>query len=289
MNKGNAFLNTLMLIVLVILVTFAFISSVSKTEKGEDTSDIVIPSAFKEYTGPLATTSPNSTSAKKDIPPEVKPPKIDKVSMSGSYYASNPDYRQEYLIITASEYNEKPIDITGWKLRSSLGMEIKIPTAIELFESNSQGYKKNIILKPGDRATIITSYSPIGSSFKLNKCIGYLQETKTFTPAIFNSCPVPKSDISPTGLSDACLNYIDTISPCRAVKNPPVQLGETCNNFMTQVFTYDSCVTRHKKDKDFYGDDWRIYLGINEKLWKTSREKITLTDSGGKIVSTLSY
>jgi hypothetical protein len=45
----------------------------------------------------------------------------------------------------------------------------------------------------------------------------------------------------------------------------------------------------HKNDEDFYDDEWRIYLGRGEELWKNRRETIILKDQAGKIIKEVSY
>ena len=149
-------------------------------------------------------------------------------------------------------------------------------------------------ISAGDTAYLITGISPNGVSFKTNKCSGYLTQFQTFIPYISNSCPRPRDEnlsaIPKIAVNDDCLDYIDSFPSCRVeTQNLPVNWSYECKNFITQKINYPSCVNLHKGDKDFYQNEWRIYLKKSTSLWKSRRENIILYDNLGKIVDTLTY
>jgi hypothetical protein len=41
--------------------------------------------------------------------------------------------------------------------------------------------------------------------------------------------------------------------------------------------------------KDFLSNEWMVYLGRTENLWKDRREIIDIIDSKGKILQTYTY
>ena len=69
----------------------------------------------------------------------------------------------------------------------------------------------------------------------------------------------------------------------------PPTLSPACQEFIVKTANYDACVERHRTDKNFFKDDWRLYLGRDEELWKEKREVIELRDEDGKLVDVVIY
>ena len=204
------------------------------------------------------------------------------------------DPSSEYVTIRASQ-TEKIISVTGWKLKSlSTGNSVNIPKATYLFFTGMQNVEEDIYLTSGDTLYLITGLSPNGVSFKSNKCSGYLGQFQKFTPYISNKCPLPEnedlSSIPKTRASDTCFDYIDSMSQCKIpTKSLPTNLSSECTKFIYEKVNYASCINVHKNDKDFYQNEWRVYLKRSETLWGNKREAIVLYDGTGKVVSTLKY
>ena len=213
-----------------------------------------------------------------------------KVTLNIYYTNWETDPQKEYVEITASSNNDKPIPISDWKIEGKRGLDIKIGNGVYLMFSGQVNPKEKIFLQPGERAVIITGKSPLGESFRLNTCTGYFEQFQDFTPYLPRECPYPKDeDISPY-LNDDCLDYIDTLPQCEInVKSLPLNLFGDCQNYINEKINYKTCVEIHKNDKDFYKKEWRIYLGRNEEMWKQKRETITLYDENGKIIDQKSY
>ena len=184
--------------------------------------------------------------------------------------------------------------ITGWKLKGKGGFDVAINggTSFVYAEVNIQP-QEDVYLKPGEKAVIITGTSPLGISFKLNKCAGYFEQFHEFAPKINTECPLLKNENLPSGLNDACLDYIDRVFSCQTIVSIPYtfsfKLSSSCQDYLLQNANYKSCAEKHKGDADFYVPEWRIYLGRNEELWKKSREIITLYDDKNNIVDSVSY
>src|SRR3989344_76128 len=106
---------------------------------------------------------------------------------------TNPD--EEYLEIKADKKNKSPMKITGWKLKGKTGFDILIGKgASYIYASIASQPQEDIYLKPGEKAFIITGKSPLGTSFKLNKCTGYFKQFHKFTPELSTKCPLLKDD-----------------------------------------------------------------------------------------------
>jgi hypothetical protein len=209
--------------------------------------------------------------------------------------ASSTDPRAEYIEIVVAQ-NASAVDITGWTLRSEATHRYGIvPNGIALPILNVINPRQNIVLQPGQNAIIASGKSPIGSSFRENKCVGYLGNFQNYTPYLPNTCPSAASELAafygPGYLSDpACADYAETMSRCQsALVNPP-KISRSCRDFIVKHLNYNGCVNAHRYDADFNGNTWRVYLGQEKRpLWRASREVIKILDQNGKTVDAFAY
>jgi len=216
-------------------------------------------------------------------------PYQSKVNLETVYGTRNQDPKQQYLEIIASSQNGKPIDITGLALAGKNGFNIKIGQATYLPYSAQVNPQEDIFLKPGEKAYVITGESPIGASFRLNKCTGYFSQFQTFYPDLLQDCPRPINENLPSGLNDDCLDYLERLPVCRMQISVPPGLQNACQTYINEKINYNACVETHKNDSDFYKPEWRIYLNRKEPLWKSQRETIILQDQNGGIIDWVSY
>lgn len=207
---------------------------------------------------------------------------------------TNPD--EEYLEIKADKKNKNPMKITGWKLKGKTGLDIAVGKgASYIYASVASQPQGDIYLKPGEKAVVITGKSPLGTSFKLNKCAGYFEQFHTFAPDLDADCPLLRDEELPSNISnnDQCLDYIDRVSSCQTVVSIPYKysfkLSSSCQDYVTQNANYKTCLENHKDDADFYLPEWRVYLERSEELWKKKRETITLYDDKNNIIDSKSY
>jgi len=221
-----------------------------------------------------------------------------KVSLtfSGRIGAKSKDPKKEYIKVVASKNNSQPVNISGWQVKSAItGKSVEIGEGSYLPYAGRVNSEQQIFLRPGEEATLATTHSPIGVSFKINTCTGYFGQFQNFTPRLSNKCPFPKDEDVPTGtngVTDECLDYISRMSRCEAqVEALPLSFANdpVCQEFITRELTYNGCVKRHKNEENFYKKKWRIYLKRSEELWKEKRETILLLDGTGKLVDSLSY
>ncbi len=216
-----------------------------------------------------------------------------KVSLLYVSHANDPS--QEYVAIRDSSYDSESIPVTGWTLKESpTNTTVQIPKGAYLFYTSTINSEQNIYLNSGDYLYVVSGISPVGVGFKSNKCSGYLSQFQTFIPYITSSCPAPRnedlSSIPNTPVNDTCFDYIDSMPSCRIqTDNLPPSFSYECNNFIYTKINYPSCVDRHKNDRDFYGNEWRVYLKHTGSVWRDRRETLTLYDNLGKIVDSISY
>lgn len=226
------------------------------------------------------------------------PPSNYRGQISTSHYvsgtgSSNPG--NEYLSISLAQDASAPVTISGWTLESeATGNAAVIPGGADVPRSGYLNEGAPITLRPGDQAYVISGRSPIGASFRENKCMGYFSQFQQFSPSLPNSCPTPDSELQayygPSYVRDAkCIDYINTLSRCQAVLSPPVSISGACSTFVTQYLNYNGCVTAHENDANFKGNTWRIYLGRTTAMWRTSHEVVKLVDTQGKTVDAFSY
>ncbi len=205
------------------------------------------------------------------------------------------DPKQEYLTLSVDSNSTTTIPLTGWKIQSvNSGQGTSIPTGTYLFFAGMQNTESDIYLTGGDTVYLVTGTSPLGFSFKVNKCSEYHSQFQNFAPYLYSNCPVPQnenlSSIPNQGINDACFDYINSLSACRVQTDPlPRTFSAECIDFITNKLTYNSCVNTHKGDKDFNSKKWYVYLRRSDSLWKSSREQITLYDMDGKIVDSIKY
>jgi hypothetical protein len=157
---------------------------------------------------------------------------------------------------------------------------------------------KDVVLSQGDIIYIIKGFSPIGISFRSNKCTGYFGENRNFYPYINRQCPLVKDEKLPRFSSnldreDECLDIIEHISACTTpfahtnINNLPDTVTNSCKDYLQTKVNYNTCVDLHYGDTDFPGKEWYLYLNIFGPLWRNKREHINLLDNQGLIVSSI--
>lgn len=198
---------------------------------------------------------------------------------------------KEYVTLFASPASGQGVSLAGWKIASaSSKVSVAIPYGTNLPRSGSVNTLAPITLSPGDQAIIVSGRSPVGSSFRENKCTGYLEERQDFTPALSQSCPTPYEEMQrfSDDTSEKCATYVRSISYCSS-ETPSGNPGSSCEEFVDERLNYNGCVDAHKNDPDFYKPTWRIYLGQDDELWKANTERIDLINASGTVVGSLSY
>lgn len=219
------------------------------------------------------------------------------VSLTGSVVnASSSDPRTEYVQISVAPDASGPIKVTDWVLKSqATGRAEIIPKGTITPTSGVVNATDDIVLRPGDRAIIVTGESPVGASFRENKCTGYFEGFQRFTPSLSQSCPSASNELAnyygtPYIRDPACIDYTNSLSRCQtAVPNKNQKITITCGEFLDRYLNYNGCLANHRGDSDFVGNTWRIYLGRKSSMWRSRYEVVQLVDDRGKTVAAFNY
>ena len=205
--------------------------------------------------------------------------------------AKKSDLQEEYIEIWASSSNKELINISNWSLENQNGIKVKIGQASQLPFLGEINQQQDILLNPGDKAIIVTGQSPIGTSFLINKCIGYLSQMQNFIPALARNCPDPvKDEMLPASLDNKCIDYITReFKLCTAYIALAAELSSSCKEYINERINYNGCARWHKRDFDFYKPEYRVYLKRSSELWNNDHEKIILYDENGEIIDWSSY
>ena len=212
-------------------------------------------------------------------------------------YSSGPKAttaKNESVSIRLSSRANESVRIDGWKLVSSVtGQSATIPQGTEIPRSGIINAIEPIMLRPGDTAAISTGRSPIGASFRENRCIGYFEQYQKFTPSLPKTCPVPEDEFdrfydAPLR-DDTCRTFIKAIPRCTLISSIPPIFASTCGGFIGTYLNYNGCITAHGSERDFLGTSWRIFIGRDSELWKAKYETIKLIDRDGKTVDLYAY
>ncbi len=202
------------------------------------------------------------------------------------YGAKETDEDKEYLTLNA--YGSVPT--AGWKLVSKkTGRGVPFPQAAELPQSGRVNVLSPITFEAGDTAIIVSGRSPIGISFKENKCTGYFEERQDFRPPLTQACPTAYQEYERfyDDEDERCLAYLRTIPYCASEASGSA--SASCEAFAQDYLNYNGCVDAHENDSDFEGRTWRLFLGQGSELWQKSGETVLLLDAEGKVVSEFSY
>ncbi|MBI3631858.1 MAG: hypothetical protein HY225_00200 [Candidatus Vogelbacteria bacterium] len=190
------------------------------------------------------------------IPEQVQAPKqensligVQTINLTKANLNSN---GYSYITLDFPASNDRAVDLTGLTLRDLLDRTVTIGGAASLPYQGILNEEVDISLPPGSKAFLIDGESPIGVSFRINKCFGYLTQFQEYFPPIQARCA-------------------------------------ECQYGNGQDSNYNSCVSYRKNDPDFFVNEWYIYLKNGDRLWSAKGDIIRLLDKDGKQVSSVIY
>jgi len=216
----------------------------------------------------------------------------DKVSISGISGALLNDPNMEYIEIKAELSNKNPLYISGWSIKNSNGNKLTIGNGDKLPIVGEINTESALFLNPGEKVVITTGRSPIGVSFKVNTCSGYLEQFQDFTPPLKQMCPQPEHIAASLSgnIESECSNFISAIPRCSIYTGEtPSGLSQTCSSMIYNKINYNGCVGAYKNKSDFYSPEWRVFLGANSEFWSNNGDLIRLYDNSGNLVNSRSY
>lgn len=218
---------------------------------------------------------------------------LKTLSIDGFVGAQITSPSREYIRVILPSDSKKDEVLSGLTLRSgALGISVKIPDGTVIPLLGVAYHNEPIILKPSGRAIVSTGRSPIGTSFQVNQCTGYLGQFQEYVPELRKDCPSPIDELKLYGPynESVCRDFVDSIPRCTTSRTtPPSTLSSACKTFIVEKLNYNSCVLRHKNDSEFFTGEWRIFLGRTEELWKNKQEIIRLMNDKGETLDAITY
>ncbi len=220
---------------------------------------------------------------KEDLSPSVGLVRIG--SISGSWSGS---YGQISLISKLT--GDKKIDITGWQIKGRTGL-FYLPKAVPFYSPSGLDAPTDIVLGKGEVVNIYSSASAIGINLRLNKCLGYIENTNHFTPALPKNCPRPIDEVSGIyNFSSKCQDYITSMGSCSFPKmnQPWLQNSNEygCRSFLESI-NYKGCFDKHRSDSNFLSNEWRVWAG--SRFLDPRHDRVLLFDAKGLLVDSTTY
>lgn len=283
------------LIILAVIALYSFIDEYVVTGNIFNSFRLV-QTPIEEKPAPKTTyyapSNPTPVNNKKIETPPVKPTTssyIGKVKISGIQSASS--YHPAMITLYISPYKGEAINLTGFKIKTRIG-ELIIKQGVEIYEPYPTARtNQDIIIKNNVTVYLITDDNPLGTNknFRPNKCFGYLNNYK-FYPSIYTSyCPKPAlKDVS--HLQPYCQEYILHIPSCSVPdysNDVKIVFDMECRNFIDGVFNYRSCINNYSGDKDFFANNWYVY--VNQNIVEPLHDTIYLYDQNGLPVDQYLY
>jgi hypothetical protein len=216
-------------------------------------------------------------------------PYFKKVKISSVSPRSWGSYPSEITLYFSSFQKGETINITGWKIKSNRSFTV-IPQAVSVYEPSGFASETDIVLAGSHRVKIYSGAAPFQKNLRLNKCLGYLQNTYRFNPSLPRNCPsISRSEIG--HLSGYCQSYILSLGSCRLpdtnfYNSLPGDEGNACRDFLNKI-SYGFCFQKHRFDNDFLSNEWRVWIGQN--ILDLQHDKIHLFDKQGLLVDEYSY
>lgn len=194
---------------------------------------------------------------------------------------------KEYVEVSVVQKNLSGADATNWVLENSQGEKVALGVVSVLPLSGKVNTTESLKIKAGDHIFISTGNSPIGVSFRVNKCSAYMEQFQDFIPPLSGECPSAENFYS---LDSVCQRFIQSIPRCETnTRTLPSGVTSGCKKFLDTNLNYNGCVAIHKNDADFYTKEWRIFLRKEKELWTQPKDTIMLLDDKGKLIDVFKY
>ncbi len=266
-------------------------ASSSNVQLGGDTIGGASP-VWTTGTGSGTTTGTISQSSSTTISPSNIPagytvaqlsPFFHKITFSSLYAGSLYSYGR--ISLSYSNNGTTTIDVTGWQIKSNRSGEY-LPTAVNLYDPSGLTAPTDILMQKGQILNIYSDTSPF--NLRLNKCIGYMQNSNHFNPALPSNCPyVNQSDIST--FTGVCQQYIYSLGSCSLPNMNSISIPQNdyaCRAYLENL-NYSGCFAKHVNDSDFLSNEWRVWTGSS--VIDQIHDTVLLLDRNGLLVDLRKY
>lgn len=183
-----------------------------------------------------------------------------------------------------------PENITGWKAVSQKsGVAVSLPRGVRRFIIGAPHTPHPVVAQPGDTVYLHSGFSPVGASFAVNVCSGYLEQFQHFIPYLTKTCPEedPPIHTLPESMRGTCSRINNSLPTCTTPAD--INAPEACKQLLVKTYNYNSCVERYRDRPDFHLGEWRLYANRATELWSNEHDVIELHDQNGVVVDTLTY
>lgn len=197
----------------------------------------------------------------------------------------------EYIELYVLPTSKYPVNLTGWKIKGVIDSEARIiGTGVYSFKQGEVNDESNILIYPGEKALIIPGESPVGVSFKLNKCTGYLEQFQTFSPHLPQNCPQFALDGQAFSGNAECSVFARSILRCNAyVKEFPSSISQSCGQLISKRLNYNSCVSDYSIATGFRKPEWRVYLEGKDSFGSKDGDLISIFDANNNLIDSIFY
>ncbi len=263
-------------------------------------SEIIPPKVPVEVSTSQSAENNNTGSSNTNLP-VITPPAGFTLSQLSPYYgkvhlqsANGSPYSN--MLSTFSVYadygNKEPIDVTGWSLKGNFD-DVLIPQAVSDYSPYSVYTPGDIMLAPGDDVYGYGTQSAVGQNFRLNKCIGYINNSNSFNPPLPYSCPSDVNKLAISGFPGDCQSFIYSVAGSCKVPSADALNQFTGPNYIScrdylNRFNYTTCYQTHRADVDFFSHEWRVWLGRSFNF-DNQHDNILLYDKNGLLVDQRIY
>ncbi|PIR47023.1 MAG: hypothetical protein COV07_01105 [Candidatus Vogelbacteria bacterium CG10_big_fil_rev_8_21_14_0_10_45_14] len=184
------------------------------------------------------------------------------------------------------------LTITGWKMVNSRGMVATIPKATRSFMQGVINSTEDVIVERREEVIVSDTTSPVGVSFKVDRCSGFLEEFQDFNPPLSLSCPSPVELVRARGANPpdaSCASYVENLPSCQIGLNSGYSsLSQSCRGYVADTISQQSCVEKFGGRFDFFVPEWRVYLG-SPGFFNPASDTIYIFDQDGALVGTSSW
>jgi hypothetical protein len=210
---------------------------------------------------------------------------ISSVSLGG-------DDRPTRINLRSNLKEGEILSITDWKIRTNSNYFL-IPEVVNYYVINEDNKRDPVILNPGDNVIIyVGEKSPVNNNFRLNKCLGYLNDRVDLYSSINNECPLPERD-DYKNFSGECQNVIRSFRRCEL---PDVNEMNTikfsdsneCRDYIYNFFNIKNCYDTYKNDENFLDNE--LWLWINRSgIFDPHHDWVRIENTQGKVIDEYSY
>ena len=215
------------------------------------------------------------------------------LNRTSSVKKSNP--LEEYFVILVSNDTPIPFSLTGWKILDFNGKKsYTFGKGVSRLFPLGRNLRENIGIEAGTVIIVSSGKSPVGDSFRINRCTGFREQFKDFSPALKRACPNVREFLEKTTKSisfsdEVCYNVLSRIGRCEAVVGRTPGASSECKAFIQEDLTEKGCVAAFKNNPSFYLPEWRVFLNSKKEIWKGDSNALYLLDNQDLLVATLIY